>query len=169
MTINSPTPPGKETYEQKRPAKREKGPTKREKRPTEAESKKDLLTALRPLQKRPTKKRDLLTLVSTAGREAESGEILSKGSSFFLPQRVYMPHGSLTDCLCYPQSQEQHAPAAALVCTRIIYVCVHACNVYVYVCIPSQNPETPNPAAALVSTPGPLTLDLRPYNLDPRP
>ena len=47
--------------------------------------------------------------------EAEAGEILSTGSSFFLPQRVYMPHGSLTDCLCYPQSQALHAPAAAMV------------------------------------------------------
>jgi vitamin B12/bleomycin/antimicrobial peptide transport system ATP-binding/permease protein len=35
--------------------------------------------------------------------QPQEGEILSVGKSFFLPQRVYMPQGTLSDCLCYPQ------------------------------------------------------------------
>ena len=47
--------------------------------------------------------------------QAEDGEIISAGNSFFLPQRVYMPQGSLADCLSYPQRQGGQADLGTFV------------------------------------------------------
>ena len=51
----------------------------------------------------------------TLNTQAEDGEIISGGNSFFLPQRVYMPQGSLADCLSYPQRQGGQADLGTFV------------------------------------------------------
>ena len=51
----------------------------------------------------------------TWNAQAEDGEIISGGNSFFLPQRVYMPQGSLADCLSYPQRQGGQADLGTFV------------------------------------------------------
>lgn len=57
---------------------------------------------------------------------------------FFLPQKVYMPQGTLGESLCYPVTRAEVQTDAMLlqvcVCVSVSHVSVFAC-IFVFVCV----------------------------------